>query len=120
MCLRVCFSEFAAIPNLALSGDGRCDSPGHSATYCTYSLMDMNSNLVLSSNVIKVSESKNSYSMEKDGLVRCLNDMQVSNGVVFKHLVFVLIAVLLFNIAPGEVHTLSCSLLQIVNPNFTF
>ena len=25
---------------LQLPGDGRCDSPGYSAKYCTYSLMD--------------------------------------------------------------------------------
>ena len=32
---------------LHLSGDGRCDSPGYSAKYCTYSIMDSVSDLIL-------------------------------------------------------------------------
>ena len=32
---------------LKLSGDGRCDSPGYSAKYCTYSLMDSATDLNL-------------------------------------------------------------------------
>ena len=32
---------------LILSGDGRCDSPGKSAKFCTYSLMDLESGLIL-------------------------------------------------------------------------
>ena len=32
---------------LNLSGDGRCDSPGYCAKYCTYSLMDNSSGLIL-------------------------------------------------------------------------
>ena len=66
-----------------VAGDGRCDSPGHSATFCTYTLMDTNSNLVLCSNVVKVSESKNCYNMEKDGLVRCMSEVHVSNSSAF-------------------------------------
>ena len=66
-----------------LAGDGRCDSPGHSATYCNYSLMDTATGLILTSNVVRVSESKNSYSTEKDGLVRCLQDMKVSVFVLY-------------------------------------
>ena len=66
-----------------LAGDGRCDSPGHSATHCNYSLMDTATGLILTSNVVRVSESKNSYSMEKDGLIRCLQDMKVSVFVLY-------------------------------------
>jgi len=33
--------------DLVLAGDGRCDSPGSSAKYCSYSLMDMNSHKIL-------------------------------------------------------------------------
>lgn len=38
---------FVAGQPLELSGDARCDSPGHSAKYCTYSLMDQRTNTIL-------------------------------------------------------------------------
>lgn len=41
---------------LILAGDGRCDSPGFSAKYGTYTLMDTNSNLILYSETVKQSE----------------------------------------------------------------
>ena len=39
--------EFLRGNNLQLSGDGRCDSPGYSDKYCTYSLMDSASDFIL-------------------------------------------------------------------------
>ena len=33
--------------SLHLAGDGRCESPGSSAKYCSYSLMEMNSYKIL-------------------------------------------------------------------------
>ena len=39
--------EFLRGNDLKLSGDGRCDSPGYSAKYCTYSLMDSATDLIL-------------------------------------------------------------------------
>lgn len=41
--------------SLLLGGDGRCDSPGHSAKYCTYSIMDLEANQILTSELIQVS-----------------------------------------------------------------
>ena len=32
---------------LSLGGDGRCDSPGHSAKYGAYTFMDLEHNVVL-------------------------------------------------------------------------
>ena len=32
---------------LVLSGDGRCDSQGYSAKYCTYSFMEVHHNVIL-------------------------------------------------------------------------
>ena len=32
---------------VSVSGDGRCDSPGSSAKYCTYSLLDIDTNTIL-------------------------------------------------------------------------
>ena len=39
---------------LILGGDGRCDSPGHSAKYGTYSLMDVEQNKILHSQLVQV------------------------------------------------------------------
>ena len=39
--------EYLRGNQLHLSGDGRCDSPGHSAKYATYSLMDSATDLIL-------------------------------------------------------------------------
>ena len=41
---------------LIVSGDGRCDSPGFSSMYCTYSLMDTETKLILHSETLKRSE----------------------------------------------------------------
>ena len=39
---------------LILGGDGRCDSPGHSAKYGSYSLMDLELNKILDSQLVQV------------------------------------------------------------------
>ena len=39
-----------------LNGDGRCDSPGHSAKYGTYTLMDNDSGKVVAFRLFQVSE----------------------------------------------------------------
>ena len=76
--IMVCyFLDFAGKSNVAVAGDGRCDSSGHSASYCTYSLMDVARNVVVVSNVVAVTV-KNSYTMEKEGLIRCLEKLNVS------------------------------------------
>ena len=48
--------EFARDRNLKLSGDGRCDSPWYSAKYCTYSLMDLATDLNLDYKLIQSSK----------------------------------------------------------------
>ena len=40
--------------NLALSGDGRADSPGHSAKYGSYTVMEMSCNKVLDFKLVQV------------------------------------------------------------------
>jgi len=59
--------EFVRDSNLKLSGDSRCDSP---AKYCTYSLMDSATDLILDYKLIQSSETGSSVTMEKEGL-RC-------------------------------------------------
>ena len=50
---------------LHLSGDGRCDSPGYSGKYGTYSLMDSATDLILDYSLVQVSEVNSSVPIEK-------------------------------------------------------
>ena len=69
-------------PHVNLAGDARSDSPGYSAKYITYSVIEMESKIVLDLN--HVSEiNNNSVAVEKLGLRRILerlddNDITVS------------------------------------------
>ena len=59
---------------LMLSGDGRCDSPGKSAKYCTYSFMDVDSGYILHMETVDKREvALQSPNMEKEALVRSLD-----------------------------------------------
>ena len=49
-----------------LSGNGRCDSPGHSAKYETYTMMDNDTGKIATFNVVQVSEVNSSNPMEKE------------------------------------------------------
>ena len=83
---------------LALSGDGRADSPGHSAKYGSYTVIEMSCNKVLDYKLVQVcpdvylvitkpvnnyyntfvqsNEVGGSYYMEKEGLLRVLKFLQ--------------------------------------------
>ena len=50
----LCQSFKANKQNLALSGDGRADSPGHSAKYGSYTVMEMSCNKVLDFKLVQV------------------------------------------------------------------
>ena len=47
------------------SGDGRCDSPGCSAKYGTYSLINTETNMIVDFQVVHVSQAGNSNRIEK-------------------------------------------------------
>ena len=56
------------------TGDGRMDSPGHSAQYCTYSLMENDTKAILAiSTVDKRETGRKSHAMEPEGFRRALN-----------------------------------------------
>ena len=65
--------EYLRGNQLHLSGDGRCDSPGYSVKYATYSLTDFATDLILDYSLIQVSETGSSVAMEKEGLKRSLD-----------------------------------------------
>ena len=68
-------------------GDGRMDSPGHCAQYCTYTLMDYETKCILSTVIIDKRETKRkSTNMEREGLIRALKEVQ-DMGLVVKELV---------------------------------
>lgn len=54
---------------ICLCGDGRNDSPGHSARYCFYTLMEHATKVVVDMAVVDKRETGgNSVTMEKEGL----------------------------------------------------
>ena len=65
---------------LDLLGDGRCDSPGYSAKYGTYTIMDGLTNFILDFHVSHCKMAGNSARMELDGLknvLRRLDDQKI-------------------------------------------
>ena len=59
-----------------LNGDGRCESPEHSAKYGTYTLMDNASDKMVAFSVVQVSEVTSSNAMEKEGFKRCIESLE--------------------------------------------
>ena len=69
---------------MVAGGDGRCDSPGHSAKYGTYSIVDTVSSKVLDFSLVQVTEVKTSNAMELEGLKRCLDHLKEEKVVISK------------------------------------
>ncbi|XP_061760996.1 uncharacterized protein LOC133555687 [Nerophis ophidion] len=75
---------------LVLGGDGRADSPGHSAKFGTYTTMELESNVVLDLQVVQSNECHGSYHMEMEGLKRMVElliswDLDVGVLVTDRH-----------------------------------
>ena len=68
------FSELE-IEDLWLSGDGRCDSPGHSAKYGTYTMIDQFSDKIIDFQIVQVSEVTSSNAMERERFKRCMENI---------------------------------------------
>ena len=61
---------------LVLAGDGRCDSPGSSAKYCSYILMEITNNSILQMvTVDKRQVSLRSPNMEREALKQSLDQL---------------------------------------------
>ncbi|VDI11931.1 Hypothetical predicted protein, partial [Mytilus galloprovincialis] len=54
---------------VVLGGDGRCDSPGYSAKYGSYTLMDLNTNKILDIQLVQSNEVKDTNHIEVSTLV---------------------------------------------------
>ncbi|KAI8493158.1 hypothetical protein Bbelb_291620 [Branchiostoma belcheri] len=57
-------------------GDGRIDSPGHSAQYCTYTVLDGNTRAIVAVEVVDMRETdRKSSAMEKRGFEKALDKL---------------------------------------------
>ena len=66
-----------------VSGDGRCDSPGKCAKFCTYTLMESTKNTILHSETVDKREVQNkSPNMEREAVHRALNHIKGKVKVV--------------------------------------
>ncbi|KAL2096063.1 hypothetical protein ACEWY4_008211 [Coilia grayii] len=69
-----------------IGGDMRADSPGHSAKYGSYSLMNLETNSIIDIQLVQSNEVGGSHNMEKEGLVRSLQLLE-SKGVAVDYIV---------------------------------
>ncbi|XP_059355164.1 uncharacterized protein LOC132092789 isoform X2 [Carassius carassius] len=72
--------------NVAVAGDMRADTPGHSAKFGSYTIMHMETNKILDLQLVQNNEVGGSYHMEKEGLKRCLDKLE-SNGLAVDYIV---------------------------------
>jgi len=72
MCRNTIFHELKERAKVSVSGDGMCDSHGHSAKYGTYTFMDNETQEIGDFTVIQVSEVSSSNAMEESGFASSL------------------------------------------------
>ncbi|XP_028418400.1 uncharacterized protein LOC114543733 [Dendronephthya gigantea] len=70
--------------DIVLSSDGRNDSPGHCAQYCTYTFAEMDSKCILDINFVEVREveGRKSPNMERIGFERGLDNLLKSTMII--------------------------------------
>ena len=81
-CLREQNSVFSGLAgqDLWLSGDGRCDSPGHNAKYGTYTMIDQQTDEIVDFQIVQCTEVNNSNAMEREGFKRCMDNIKAKGG----------------------------------------
>ena len=67
--------------SIDLSGDGRCDSPGHHVKYLTYSFMNKSTNKIGAFSLLQVTKAGNSNRMEKMGFEKALKSLN-DEGII--------------------------------------
>ncbi|XP_060077580.1 uncharacterized protein LOC132557108 [Ylistrum balloti] len=75
---------------ISIGGDGRCDTPGHSAKFGSYSVMDLDDGRVLDIHLVQSNEVKSSCHVEKEGLARSVkflmdHGLEVNTLVTDRH-----------------------------------
>ncbi|KAK3107168.1 hypothetical protein FSP39_008415 [Pinctada imbricata] len=75
---------------LRLGGDARCCSPGHTAKFGSYTLMNLDTSKIVAVKLVQSNEVSNSYNMELEGLKRCMalldsEGIDVSDLVTDRH-----------------------------------
>ncbi|XP_041958231.1 uncharacterized protein LOC121716101 [Alosa sapidissima] len=78
--------EFLSQRKVKIGGDMRADSPGHSAKYGSYSLMNLETNSIIDIQLVQSNEVGGSHNMEKEGLKRSLQLLE-SKGVAVDYIV---------------------------------
>lgn len=69
---------------ISVTGDARCDTPGHNAKYSSYTLLDIMSKKIVNFQLVQSNETKNSNAMELEGLKRCFTYLDSHNVGVKK------------------------------------
>ncbi|KAG1973094.1 hypothetical protein F2P79_000684 [Pimephales promelas] len=68
--------QLQAKQSVVALGDGRMDSPGFCAQYCSYSVMENDTKKIISIvNIDKRETARNSVAMEKEGFLRTVDDL---------------------------------------------
>lgn len=68
---------------VVVSGDGRCDSPGKCAKFCTYTLMEISKNVILHCKTVDKREVHNkSPNMEREAIDRAVNYVKDQVNIV--------------------------------------
>ncbi|XP_068112055.1 uncharacterized protein [Hyperolius riggenbachi] len=70
---------------VTIGGDVQCDSPGHNAKYCVYTMMDLMSKKIVDFEVVQVTQCKSLAAMEKYGFEQCMSRV-VENNIDIEHL----------------------------------